>query len=245
MGDLLLDEEDRQIFLQRMRQPLTEDRPSTADVMHVSMMRAGGDRFQVELFNFQFCGLRGCACHLLGLREFGDADNTVAPMPMEISPSESFAGRCSVAVIVDSAELGLPVFGYSEGLKQLMPRVARHPCLLADLVENNNALTIWVQAVMNAHLSQTSDPPANAFQMRLKAGGRCRRMLATCSVDFEEDVEMSKIMHHNEDAMPVRLIFRDICDCSSSSSNSSSRHSRRRGTPPRSQQAHLDRQLPS
>merc|ERR1719189_2445411 len=55
--DLLLDDEDRQIYMHRMQQTLTEDRPATADVMHVSMMRAGGDRFQVELFHFQFRGL--------------------------------------------------------------------------------------------------------------------------------------------------------------------------------------------
>jgi len=221
---------------------LTEDKPATADVMHVSMMRAGGGRFQVELFNFQFCGLGGRTCHLLGLRDFGDTDNTLAPMT-EISPSESFAGRCSVAVIVDSAELGLPVLWFSEGLKHLMPRVARHACLLDDLVDNDDDFNMWIESAVNSHYTENSDnKSANAFQVRLKAGGR-RRVFATCSAAFEDDVEMPKIMH-NEDAIPVRLTFHDICNHSSSSySNSSSRRSRRRGTPPRSHHTHLDSQL--
>jgi len=241
--DLLLDDEDRQIFKQRMQQPLTEDRPATADVMHVSMVRAGGDRFQVELFNFQFRGLGGRTCHLLGLREFGDTDKTAAPTLAEVHPPEMFAGRCSVAVTVDSAETGMPVLGFSEGLKQLTPRVARPGCLLRHVIENGRELEMWMQGVMNAHYTENVNPPENAFQVRLKTGGRRRRVLATCSVAFEDDVEMPESTH-DEDVIPVQLAFCDIRDGSGSSS-SSSRHSRRRGTPSLAQHTHLDRQLPS
>merc|ERR1711953_1306309 len=106
-------------------------------------MRAVGDRFQVELFNFHFRGLGGRTCHLLGLREWGDTDNTIAPALTAISQLESFAGRCSVAVTIDSAQEEMPVLSFSEGFKQLMPHVARPVCLLSNFVEDRIEFIKW------------------------------------------------------------------------------------------------------
>mmetsp|Transcript_26042 Transcript_26042/g.49880 ORF Transcript_26042/g.49880 Transcript_26042/m.49880 type:complete len:555 (-) Transcript_26042:27-1691(-) len=240
--DLLLDDEDRQIFKQRMQQPLTEDRPATADVMHVSMMRAGGDRFQVKLFNFQFRGLGGRTCHLLGIKELDGTESAAAPALAEASSWEITAARCSVAVTVDSAEEGLPVLGFTDGFKQLMPRIARPACPFANFVENENAFAMWLQRIMNAIEDSDEEnlAAANAYQVRLKASGRYRCVLATCSVAFNDDTNMPQNIH-SEDAIPVRLVFRDICENSSSSHR---RSLKRKGTPPRSQHTHLDLQLP-
>mmetsp|Transcript_56361 Transcript_56361/g.112018 ORF Transcript_56361/g.112018 Transcript_56361/m.112018 type:complete len:124 (+) Transcript_56361:3-374(+) len=121
-----------------------------------------------------------------------------------------------------------------------MPRVARPACLFANSMENGEDFTVWMQSIMNADFTENQNPPSNAIEVALKTGGRPRRVLATCCVAFEDDLESPENMH-DENTMPVRLVFSDIREPNGSSS-SSNRH-KRRGTPSRSQRSHLDRHL--
>eukprot|EP00416_Gambierdiscus_australes_P016421 CAMPEP_0171073420 /NCGR_PEP_ID=MMETSP0766_2-20121228/11497_1 /TAXON_ID=439317 /ORGANISM="Gambierdiscus australes, Strain CAWD 149" /LENGTH=486 /DNA_ID=CAMNT_0011530109 /DNA_START=243 /DNA_END=1703 /DNA_ORIENTATION=+ len=217
LEDLLLDEEESQLFRQRMQEKL-DKQETMANVLHVAMRKGDGSRIQVELFSFQFEGCSGRIHYLIGIREFSD-EHVVEPGPLagvEGSLSSLPTGRFpregdreDIWVTIDSAQPDLPILACSDAFQQHVSPLTGC-CSLYSLVDGAKELQDWFQKVVNMQLggaSQASIDCANSTSVLLRPQGQPNvRVQSTCRVTFKGEA----MEEDEDDPFILQLSFSNL-----------------------------------